>query len=588
MAFRTFTGNPSQVIVEQLVASGIKYLFYNTGSREARFFDALHGHPEIDGILGLHEGAVTAMAGGFAQVNSEPAVMSVHLGAGLAQSLGQMINVWAASLPVVTITFVGDTGSYADRITLDLGHNAGPTSIAAPFMKANWTVVDPGGLAMAVDRAIKVATTPPIGPVHIAVYDRNLGSEQITTRIIEGPPVRPRAGYPDDRDVEELARILHDAERPLIYVGDGVNKSGAEQQLAKIAEHFGANIASMWGDLRGVSVAHPLHCGYFRGPVMDLDPDHIVAVGVRHGGSGKPTDFDVFKNAKKVVAVGPDVEIFENIPGLDLAIMADEARTIERLAELVRSEYEPAKYDGRRNRAYENARRLREERRAALQPAAEIPGYVRPLALLDAVDAGLEKMGGGLITTEQFAMPLEDVNEKPDGGSNIYIRPAGGSEGYGMGAPLGAKLAAPDRPVVGIVGDGSVYYSDSAFWTAAHHEIPVLYVIPNNGAYGIVAGAFAGAGGVMKDTGEYAGVVLDGADIVQLAGAFGVEGRKITDESQIVAAVEESLDTVEREGRPLVLDVKLPLGIPAGGRAAKQFRVASDVSSDRGRVGRGR
>ena len=577
MASRTFTGNPSQVIVEQLAASGIKYLFYNTGSREARFFDALHGNPDIDGILGLHEGAVTAMAGGFAQVNSEPAVMSVHLGAGLAQSLGQMINIWAASLPVVTITFVGDTGSYADRITLDLGHNAGPTSIAAPFMKANWTVVDPGGLVMAVDRAIKVATTPPIGPVHIAVYDRNLGPEQITTRIIEGPPARPRAGYPDDRDVEELARVLHDAERPLIYVGDGVNKSGAEQQLAKIAEHFGANIASMWGDLRGVSVAHPLHCGYFRGPVMDLDPDHIVAVGVRHGGSGKPTDFDVFKNAKKVVAVGPDVEIFENIPGLDLAIMADEARTIERLAELVRSEYEPAKYDAHRERAHETALRLRNERRAALQPSEEIPDHVRPLALLDAVDAGLEKMGGGLITTEQFAMPLEDVNEKPDGGSNIYIRPAGGSEGYGMGAPLGARLAAPDRPVVGIVGDGSVYYSDSAFWTAAHHQILVLYVIPNNGAYGIVAGAFAGAGGVMKDTGEYAGVVLDGVDIVQLAGAFGVEGRKITDESKIVAAVEESLDTVEREGRPLVLDVKLPLGIPAGGRAAKQFKVASDA-----------
>jgi thiamine pyrophosphate-dependent acetolactate synthase large subunit-like protein len=572
MAFRSFTGNPSQVIVEQLAASGIKHLFYNSGSREARFFDALHGHAGIDGILGLHEGAVTSMAGGFAQVNSQPAVMSVHLGAGLAQSLGQMINVWAGSLPVVTITFVGDTGSYADRITLDLGHDVGPTSIGAPFMKANWTVIDPNGLAAAVDRAIKVATTPPIGPVHIAVYDRILGPEQITTRIIEGPPVRPRAGYPDDRDVEELARVLHDAERPLIYVGDGVNKSGAERQLGAIAEHFGANIASMWGDLRGVSVAHPLHCGYFRQPVIDLEPDHIVAVGVRHGGSGKPTDFDVFKNAKKVVAVGPDVEIFENIPGLDLAIMADEGRTIERLAELVRSEYEPARYDARREQSLENARRLRDERRAALQSAAEITGYVRPLALLDAVDAGLEKLGGGLITTEQFAVPLENVIKKLDGGLNTYIRPAGGSEGYGMGAPLGAKLAAPDKPVVGIVGDGSVYYSDSAFWTAAHHEIPVLYVIPNNGAYGIVAGAFAGAEGVMKDTGEYAGVVLDGADIVQLAGAFGVEGRKIDDESKIEAAVEEGLDTVEREGRPLVLDVQLPLGIPAGGKAAKQFK----------------
>lgn len=574
MSSRSFTGNPSQVIVEQLVASGTRHLFYNPGSREARFFDALHSRRDINGVIGLHEGTVTAMAGGYAQVNSEPAVMSVHLGAGLAQSLGQMINVWAASLPVVMITFVGDTGSYADRITLDLGHNVGPTSIGAPFMKANWTVIDPAGLATAVDRAIKVAMTPPIGPVHIAAYDRILGAEHITTEIIGGPPVRPRAGYPDDRDVEELARILHEAERPLIYVGDGVNKSGAEKQLAAIADHFGANVASMWGDLRGVSAAHPLHCGYFRGPVMEMEPDHIIAIGVRHGGSGNPMDFDTFKSAKKIVAIGPDVEIFENIPGLDMAILADEGRVIERLAELAGREYESKAYHERRETAHANALRLRNDRRTALQSPTEIPGFVRPLALLDAVDAGLEKLGGGIITTEQFAVPLEDVLEKPDGGKNTYIRPAGGSEGYGMGAPLGAKLAAPDTPVVGMVGDGSVYYSDSAFWSAAHHEIPVLYVVPNNSAYGIVAGAFGGADGVMKDTGEYAGVVLDGIDIVQLAGSFGVEGRKVDDESKVAAAVEEGLDTVEREGCPMVLDVRLPLGLPNGGRAAKTVKFA--------------
>ena len=572
MASRSFVGNPSQIILEQLVASGIKHLFYNPGSREARFFDTLHSRPDINGVIGLHEGTVTSMAGGYAQVNSEPAVMSVHLGAGLAQSLGQMINVWAAALPVVMITFVGDTGSYADRITLDLGHNVGPTSIGAPFMKANWTVIEPEGLATAVDRAIKVATTPPFGPVHIAAYDRILGPEHITTSIIEGPPVRPRAGYPDASDVEELARTLHEAKRPLIYVGDGVNKSGAEQQLAAIADHFGANVASMWGDLRGVSAAHPLHCGYFRQPVMELEPDAIIAIGVRHGASGGPADFDAFKSAKKIVAVGPDVEIFENIPGLDLAIMGDESRVIERLAALAASEYDSNAYDDRRKIALEAASKLRNARRTALQSATEIPGYVRPLALLDAVDAGLEKLGGGIITTEQFAVPLEDVHAKPNGGSNTYIRPAGGSEGYGMGAPLGAKLAAPDSPVVGMVGDGSVYYSDSAFWSAAHHEIPVLYVVPNNNAYGIVAGAFAGADGVMKDTGEYAGVVLDGIDIVQLAGSFGVEGRRVDDESKIEAAVEEGLDTVEREGRPLVLDVQLPLGIPAGGKAAKPVK----------------
>ena len=569
MTSRSFTGNPSQIIVEQLVASGIKHLFYNPGSREARFFDSLHSNPNIHGVIGLHEGTVTAMAGGYAQVATQPAVMSVHLGAGLAQSLGQMINVWAAMLPVVTITFVGDTGSYADRITLDLGHNVGPTSIGAPFMKANWTVIEPAGLATAVERAIKVAMTPPVGPVHIAAFDRILGPDPITTNIIEGPPSQAVAGYPSDTDVESLAEILHNAKRPMIYVGDGVNKSGGERLLASVAEHFGANVASMWGDLRGVSVAHPLHCGYFRQPVIDLQPDAIVAVGVRHGGSGTATDFELFESADKLAAVGPDVEIFENIPDLDMLVMADETRTLQRLLELANREYESNAYDERRNDALAAASRLRNQRRVGLQSVKEIPGYVRPLALLDAVDNGLENLGGGIITTEQFAVPLEDVLEKPDGGNNIYIRPAGGSEGYGMGAVLGSKMAAPDKPVVGIVGDGSVYYSDSAFWSAAHHEIPVLYVVPNNGAYGIVAGAFDGANGVMKDTGEYAGVALEGIDIVDLARSFGVEGRRIDDESKISEAVDEGLDTVEREGRPLVLDVQLPLGLPRGGRPAK-------------------
>jgi benzoylformate decarboxylase len=573
---RQFTGNASQVMVEQLAASGIDYLFYNPGSREARFFDALHSHKSINGIIALHEGTVTAMAGGYAQVKADPAVMSVHLGAGLAQSLGQFINVWAGSLPVVMMTFAGDTGSYADRITLDLGHNAGPTSIAAPMTKANWSLIDPRGLPAALERAIKVATTPPVGPVHIAIYDRVLGPETYSTEIIEGPVARPRAGYPADSDVEEIARTLHDAKRPLIYVGDGAWKSGAEAGIAAVAEHFGAVVGSMWGDLRGVNAAHPQHAGYFRGPVLDLKPDAIVALGVRHGGSGNPSDFELFKSAKRIVAVGPDVEIFENIPGLDLAVMADEKRTVERLLELVSSEQEPDRYSERRKWARSSAAEMRADRRRQLDPANEIPGKVRALSLLDAVDSGLEKLGGGLITTEQFAVPLENVHEKPGGGSVTYIRPAGGSEGFGMGAPLGAKLAAPDKPVVGLVGDGSVYYSDSALWTAAHHQIPVLYVIANNGAYGIVAGAFGGAEGEMKSSGDYAGVVLDGMDIVKLSESFGVEAKAVESEAEVGKEIERGLDTVEREGRPLLLDVRMPLGIPSGGRAARQFKFGKD------------
>ena len=186
------------------------------------------------------------MAGGYTQVKLDPAVISVHLGAGLAQCLGQLINVWTGSLPVVVITFAGDTGSYADRVGLDLSHNVGPTSISGPFTKANWTVIEPEGLPQAVARALQVARTPPVGPVHLAVYDRLLDTRQVRANIVEGGVPDLRAGYPADGDVEAVARALHEAERPLLYVGDGVWKSGAEAQVAALAEQVGAPVAGGW------------------------------------------------------------------------------------------------------------------------------------------------------------------------------------------------------------------------------------------------------------------------------------------------------------------------------------------------------
>jgi len=147
-----------------------------------------------------------------------------------------------------------------------------------------------------------------------------------------------------------------------------------------------------------------------------------------------------------------------------------------------------------------------------------------------------------------------------------------------MGAAIGAKLGAPDKPVVGLVGDGSLYYSDSALWTAASHSIPVLYVISNNGAYGIVAGAFGGADADMKRTGEYRGVVLDNIDPVKLSEGFGVEAMHATDESKIADVIEHGLKTVEEEKRPFLLNVHLPIGLPQGGRPGAPYSLKDDMS----------
>ena len=575
MSTHPVTANASQIMVEQLVASGIDYVFYNSGSREARFFDSLHANPDIQGVLALHEGIVTSAAGGYTQVNGDPAVIVVHLGAGLAQCLGQLINVWSASLPVVVITFAGDTGSFADHVELDLSHTFGPTSIAAPFVKASWTVIEPEGLPQALKRAIRVAKTPPFGPVHLAIYDRLLEDEMVTTNIIDDEVPEVRVGYPSDDDVETISSALDTAERPMFYIGDGVWKSDAGKQLISLAEHYGAAVAMVpFGDARGVPVSHQLHCGRIDVAAERIKPDYIFCFGVRHRGNGKIDDFDAFSTANDIISVGSGVANFQNLPGATLEILADERRTIDRLLKVAVKASPASKYEARRSANEAHSEALRDQRRKETGWAPKQTGKVRPLVLLDTLDEELEKAGGGVITFESPSTSFDAVQCKKGGGNNVYIRSAGGSEGYGIGAAIGAKLAAPDTPVVGLVGDGSTFYADSGLWTTVHHRIPVLYVIPNNGSYGIVAGAFGRAGEVMSDTGQYASVALEGIDRVAIAGGFGMAGIGGDNESELRDAITHGLDIVMNEQIPYLIDVKLPLGLPEGGTPAEVWKFA--------------
>ena len=566
------TGTPSEVLVEQLVASGIKYVFYNSGSREALFFDALNSNPNIDGILALHEGSVASMAGAYTQVNSEPAVMVVHLGAGLAQCMGQLYNIWFGGLPVVVITFAGDTGSFTDRINLDLDSSYSPASISVPMAKETWTVIEPEGLPAAVDRALRVATTPPFGPVHLAVYDKMLENQQVSTEIIHGGAKNIKAGNASDEDLGKILDALDKAARPLLYVGDGLWKSGADKVAAELATHFGVVVASPETDLRGISLKHPQHMGMSNTALDSYEPDVIISLGVRHQGSGKKEDNDPFRKANQIIALGSGLEYLKNYPGLEVGIIANEKDAITRMLEIANSEYASEKYSERRQVSLDLVNKERTKLRNSMLPSHE-KGRVRPTKLVDAIDSELERIGGGYIANEQFAARYDAVNPGLSNRNSILMKGAGGSEGWGVGAAIGAKLAAADAPVVGLVGDGSLYYADSGLWTAVHHNIPLLYVIPNNGAYGIVAGFFGQSGGRMSDTGNYQGVVLDGIDPVKIADAFGMDGERVDDEEKLNESIQRGLEIVTKQNRPYLLDVRLPLGLPEGGVAEEQYRM---------------
>ena len=431
------TGTPSEVLVEQLVASGIKYVFYNSGSREALFFDALNNNPNIDGILALHEGSVASMAGAYTQVNSEPAVMVVHLGAGLAQCMGQLYNIWFGGLPVVVITFAGDTGSFTDRINLDLDSSFSPASISVPMAKETWTVIEPEGLPAAVDRALRVATTPPFGPVHLAVYDKMLENQQVSTEIIHGGAKSIKAGNASDEDLGKILDALDKADKPLLYVGDGVWKSGADKLSAELATHFGVVVASPETDLRGISLKHPLHMGMSNTAFDSYEPDVIVSLGVRHQGSGKKEDNDPFRKTKQIIALGSGLEYLKNYPGLEVGIIANEKHAISRMLEIANSDYVSEKYSERRQVSLNLVNKERTKLRDSLMPSYE-KGRVRPTKLVDAIDSELERIGGGYIANEQFAARYDAVSPGLSDQNHILMKGAGGSEGWGVGAGIGA------------------------------------------------------------------------------------------------------------------------------------------------------
>jgi len=532
----------------------------------------LNSNPNIDGILALHEGTVASMAGAYTQVNSEPAVMVVHLGAGLAQCMGQLYNIWFGGLPVVVITFAGDTGSFTDRINLDLGSSYSPASISVPMAKETWTIIEPEGLPAAVDRALRVATTPPFGPVHLAVYDKMLENQQVSTEIIHGGARNIKAGNATDQDIEKILDALDKADRPLLYVGDGVWKSGADKIAAELATHFGTVVASPETDLRGISLKHPQHIGMSNAAFDSYEPDVIVSLGARHQGSGKKEDIDPLRKPKQILALGSGLEYLKNYPGLEVGIIADETSSISRMLEIAKSDYNAERYSERREKTLTLVGQQRSKLRDSLMPSYE-KGRVRPTLLLDAIDTELEKIGGGYIANEQFAARYDAVNPGLSEQNNILMKAAGGSEGWGVGAAIGAKLAVGEKPVIGFVGDGSLYYADSGLWTAVHHNVPLLYVIPNNGAYGIVAGFFGQSGGKMSDTGSYQGVVLDGIDPVKIAEAFGMEGERVDDEDKLIQTIQRALEIVTEQNKPYLLDVRLPLGLPEGGVADQQYRM---------------
>jgi benzoylformate decarboxylase len=579
-----FRGTGGELLMEQARAADTKYIFSNPGSVEVGFFDALTDRPTLQLIVALHEGIVVAMADGYHKVSRQPTLVNVHAAVGTAQMGGQMYNAHKDGSMLIVTAGASDTTIYSDDIGLAPAPGFSQTEINRQFTKISWDVRTAASTAVALRRAYKVAATAPGGPVYVAFSRAALeqpAQGDVWSKDAFLIQARPR---PAVDQVERLARLLVEASRPIVVFGDEVWKADGAREAVALTELCGVAAIAGFGAYNYFPAGHPQRVGArYQGdqPYPFGSADLVVQFGTRDMGGGAIPDTPAVDPAARFVAVGLDTNMLGRTQPLHLAVVGDVKETLAALKDAVSS-----------LATRERLAKIREERLARVSAAAA-EARARRLAQarerfsespihVDRVAYELERCidPNAIVVVENLAGNVgqhDFLRFGPGADDKLGVSHSGGSLGWGVGAAVGAKLAAPDRQVILSIGDGSVMYSAAGFWTMARYEVPVLTVVWNNHNYQTVRGAAHRYSRRMAETGHYHGLYLGDPDIdfVKLAESQGVRGERVTSAADIESALKRATNETHA-GRPYL--VEIVVGRVGGGSEStwhQRFSVAA-------------
>ena len=543
------------VFMESLVAHGVRHLFGNPGTTESPLIDSLARYPAIDYVLTLHEGVAIGAASYYAQACGRAGVVNLHVAPGLGNAIGMIFGALRTNSPMVVTAGQQDT-----RLRLRdpiLGHDL--VAIAAPVVKWSVQAESADEIAPIVRRAFKIAHDPPSGPVFVALPINVM--EQQTEIAAGAAGALYRAPAPDPAGAAAIARHLLAAAEPAIVIGDDVARAGAGDALVALAEAAGAGI---WTELihqhQPVPNMHP----HYRGR-LPADPasiaeafggaDAVLMVGgpffeeVWHAPEGP------FPAGANVLQIEESTERLARNHGLDAGLIAGLGPALEALCALIETEGSAAYRAGAAARNERLAARRAEERSArrarldTLRDRRPMPVPVMLEALAAAVPEDV------VIVEEAITGSPEIPNAFSFGGHGDYFCGRGGGIGQGIAGALGVKLANPERPLVCLSGDGSAMYSIQTLWTAAHHRLPIVFVILANAEYRILKhnlDIYRRRFGVASN---HPYVHMDLVDpplgFVEMAAGMGVAGTRVAEPDELAAAVRDALAS----GAPHLIEV---------------------------------
>ena len=552
-AIREVEGNGGKLFVEQLRAAGTEYIFFNPSTGDHPIFDAAVDIPEITLIKGIQEGAVVAMADGYARASGRTGVVVVA-NIGLPNAMTQMVNTWKDQIPMlVAVASIAQDALGRDQWQETDHHEL----MTEPITKWFWQTQSTAAMAETTRRALKFASTPPCGPVFLSLPTNTL-EERAKTQIWERSKFDvPMHIRPDKDDVEKAARMLIEAQNPLISVGDEVTWCRGQKELIELAELLGIPVAGEMGNLgywsKPFPTRHPLFIGtHLRTMRYPGKPDVLLNLGNRWGEMAAP--------GTKLISIRLDPASLARGAPVDLGMVADLRLAIADLTAAIKSQLPAAKL-----KELADARAAR-TRGYSAQMADARAAIARGLS--DSSPIGMERLGLELeANLERDACYVADVDSGKTmdplmtfgGDDKQYFGTGPNVLGWGMAAAFGVKLARPDVPVVSVVGDGSFCFSGpQPLWSMARYKAPVTVIVLNNHSYNNERNRIWNSAGrqfeAARDMTCYNGD--PDVDYAKAASAFGVEGEVVKEPDQIKTALTRA-KTATVEGRPYLLDIHI-------------------------------
>jgi len=511
-----------QYLIDALAAQGVRHVFGIPGVHNLELYRGLANGP-IHHVSGRHEQGLGFMADGYARVSGRPGVCFTITGPGLTNIVTAMGQAYGDSVPLLVI-------SSQNRLSESSGHGGflhelpDQRALASGVAALTFSIRAPADLPVALEKAFTLFGSARPRPVYIEIPLDVLAADASDLALPNPTPVVPQ---PVASLVESAASRLRAARSPVILAGGGAVQAATELRL--LAERLDAPVV-MTANARGLlPPGHPLAVPMspMLAPVRVLvaAAELVLAVGTEFG----PTDYSMelkadFPNPRQLIRVDIDAKQLDRGASPVLGICGDAKATVVALAA---SDLGPARVGG------EGASRAATTRSAGLEAVSKFsPALRQHIGLLDLIrDTLPDALMVGDSTQLVYAGNLGFNARYP--GSWFNSATGYGTLGYALPASTGAGLAAPERPVVCLVGDGGLQFSMSEFAVLRDVDAWTAVIIWNNQGYGEIRTSMLAVGI------EPEGVDVRPPDFAHIARAYGYSHRSITSREALGAALSE-------------------------------------------------